>query len=568
MKANELSKYLETLLSISKYRSILVDGPWGCGKTYEIREFIKKHKNKCIYVSLFGLETIDEINTEIYRQSHKGRVRVAKVSNAISKAVAPVKYVSNIADALAFQLNEIDTSRIKKSKIVIVDDLERLSKLIEYKDLVGYINKLLMNEARIICLVSLEGLEGDSNRLRDFLEFREKVFDSCLSINQSPTDVFDNLFNKYSIENSELIYQLFNDNIRMAKKTELLFSDILKVIKSSSTSKTTLSEYEILKVCAYTILCVVGFNDCGLKFKDAKSYESLFYKHECEEFGENVANGFVRYFSGRAENNDNYLKPYVQALIKYYRYMDPSLFLETISIRKSEETDILGMSPFYLSDGDKKKYFDEFVYRVKTTKEWNDLFEKCVRAIYADTDFELPDDVIRLLATLDAQTKQNKNHTDKSSVAFDYFPGRFLQHSKQSHFVDIYHEEYTKAVFKRIADEIENTVKNGKYERTIDLLKEVQYSNNPVIKDMLIVNSFFIPDLSGEITESQWSFCHKVANIAERLELKNEYKNIIRDIYQTTENKTNSLRTRLWALVYYGLNEVSFKECDLDSKKE
>lgn len=568
MKANELSNCLEKLLSVSKYRSILVDGPWGCGKTYEIRKFIKKKKNKCIYVSLFGLETIDEINTEIYKQSHKGRIRAANVSNVISKAIAPVKYVSNVADALAFQLNEIDVSKIKKSKIVVIDDLERLSKQIEYKDLVGYINKLLMNEVRIVCLVSLEGLKGDSSRLKDFLEFREKVFDSCLSINQSPTDVFDNLFSKYSIKNSELVYELFDNNIRMAKKTELLFNDILKVIRSSSASKTVINEYEILKTCAYTILCVVGFNDCEFKSNDSKSYESLFYKHECEEYGENVANGFVKYFSGRTENNDNYLKPYVQALTKYYRFMDPNSFLETISIKKPEETDVLEMTPFYLSDEGKKKYFDEFVHRVKTAKEWNDLFEKCVRAIYADTVFELPDDVIRLLATLDAHTKQNKNHTDRSSVAFDYFPGGFSKNSKQNHFVDIYREEYTKTVFKRIIDEVEKTVKNGEYERTIDLLKEVQYSNNPVVKDMLIVNSFFIPDLSGEITESQWSFCHRIANIAQRLELKKEYKNVIKDIYQTAKNKTNSLKTRLWALVYYGLNEVSFRENDLNSKKE
>ena len=116
MKSNELSKYLEKLLSDSNFRSILIDGPWGCGKTYEVQEYIKKNKKKCVYVSLFGLETIDEINTEIYKQSQKCRLKMAKMTNVLSKAISPVKYVNNVADALAFQLNDIDTTKIKKRR--------------------------------------------------------------------------------------------------------------------------------------------------------------------------------------------------------------------------------------------------------------------------------------------------------------------------------------------------------------------------------------------------------------------------------------------------------------------
>ncbi len=564
MKTNELSKHLEKLLSVSKYRSILVDGPWGCGKTYEIHKFIQKHRRKCIYVSLFGLETIDEINTEIYRQSHKCRIGMAKISNAVSKAVSPIKYVNNVADALAFQLNEINVSKIKKSKIVVVDDLERLSKQIEYKDLVGYLNKLLMNKARIICLVSLENLDDDSKRLNDFLEFREKVFDSCLTINQQPTDVFNDIFNKYSVEHCELIYPLFDNNIRMAKRTELLFGDVLEEINKRPVSKMALTNYEILKVCAYTVLCVVGFNGAEPIIDEKKSFRAFFYKHECEEYGKNIANGLAFHFKGKNEENDNYLKTYVIALIDYYRFMDFSPFLEAITIKQPQEIDVLELSPFYLSDDGKQKYFDEFVSRVDSSNSWDDLFEKCVRAIYANTDLDLPDNTIKQLARLDAKSKRKTNHADYNSVYFDFFPGDdYSSQPRCNHFVSIYLEEYTKTVFGNIVKEIETTINNNSYEKAIDLLATVQHSNNPVIKDMLIVNCFFIPDLSGDITESEWSFCHKIANVSRNLELKKEYINVAKDIYKKSENKTNSLKTRLWALIRYGLNEVSFKESDL-----
>lgn len=53
-------------------RSMLIDGPWGCGKTYQIMDFLKNHqeefenKKRMIgYISLFGLDSIEAINNEI-----------------------------------------------------------------------------------------------------------------------------------------------------------------------------------------------------------------------------------------------------------------------------------------------------------------------------------------------------------------------------------------------------------------------------------------------------------------------------------------------------------------------
>ena len=50
-------------------RAILVDGPQGGGKTYQVLQFLKKDipdknkkENRMLYVSLFGKTTIDEIH--------------------------------------------------------------------------------------------------------------------------------------------------------------------------------------------------------------------------------------------------------------------------------------------------------------------------------------------------------------------------------------------------------------------------------------------------------------------------------------------------------------------------
>lgn len=49
MKSVELANNLEILIEESGYRSILIDGPWGCGKTHEINKFMSKTK-KGVYM--------------------------------------------------------------------------------------------------------------------------------------------------------------------------------------------------------------------------------------------------------------------------------------------------------------------------------------------------------------------------------------------------------------------------------------------------------------------------------------------------------------------------------------
>ena len=47
--------------------AVLIDGEWGSGKTYFIkRNYIDKHPDTTLYISLYGLKSKDEINKKIY----------------------------------------------------------------------------------------------------------------------------------------------------------------------------------------------------------------------------------------------------------------------------------------------------------------------------------------------------------------------------------------------------------------------------------------------------------------------------------------------------------------------
>lgn len=59
---NSLNSLLDIYLEDNTYSyAILIDGVWGCGKTFFIKKYINESvvaKNKkCIYISLYGLES-------------------------------------------------------------------------------------------------------------------------------------------------------------------------------------------------------------------------------------------------------------------------------------------------------------------------------------------------------------------------------------------------------------------------------------------------------------------------------------------------------------------------------
>lgn len=149
-----------------------------------------------------------------------------------------------------------------------------------------------------------------------------------------------------------------------------------------------------------------------------------------------------------------------------------------------------------------------------------------MRAIYLETDLKLPDDIIKKLAKLDLESKK-EIYIDENIIAFDYFPDAAGNSEKIKNFISVYKKEYIELFFNSITDEIKKTITTKDYGAAIDLLKKIQSQKNEKIKKLLLENSFFIPDLSGDISKIEWTFCHKVAEMASRFELKQQYKTSI-----------------------------------------
>lgn len=108
MKVTEIEKILNNFIH-NNQKSILIDGNWGVGKTYQINKFIKNHPNsknfKFIYISLFGKNSKEEIHTELYSKLHPRINLLNKTAGMLSTAISLIPEAPDISKALDFVLD-------------------------------------------------------------------------------------------------------------------------------------------------------------------------------------------------------------------------------------------------------------------------------------------------------------------------------------------------------------------------------------------------------------------------------------------------------------------------------
>lgn len=171
-----IEETLRYLLDKSYNYAILIDGEWGCGKTFFIQHGLKEqieksekesgHLRKIKYISLYGCKSIQDIQENIiwgfaeeakenldnktgassYATKISGNILLSsrKIGNAILKKFAPDANAYEIAsDWLAM-----------KSYIFIFDDIERCD--CPLNEVFGFINGLVEHEGTKVILVANE----------------------------------------------------------------------------------------------------------------------------------------------------------------------------------------------------------------------------------------------------------------------------------------------------------------------------------------------------------------------------------------------------------------------------
>ena len=161
MRKDELLQTVRDYINDEKANyAVLIDGVWGCGKTYLYENILKNEISRLeagrnerkynVYISLYGISSVDQLAKELttnyllesksYGDEDKKRyTQLKKAAGIISKTVSFSLYGLNID--LDRGLEEVEAGIQFSNMVICFDDFERCS--IPVVDLFGMINNLV-----------------------------------------------------------------------------------------------------------------------------------------------------------------------------------------------------------------------------------------------------------------------------------------------------------------------------------------------------------------------------------------------------------------------------------------
>jgi hypothetical protein len=275
---NQIRKFLNSDMP----EVLSICGEWGIGKTFLWNKLIKEAKGKnrielksYSYVSLFGINSLDELKLSVFSQiiprasigqqpsfsTFKNNVRNMfsrwRKGNGFFKSISVIKNFASVIDAVSFL-------SIYKT-IVCIDDFERKGSDLKFKDVLGLVSLLKEQKScKIVLIFNGNALEGEDKN--EYQQFREKVIDTELILDPAAAesisiigwDIKNGVYKKLM----ESAIKLDIRNIRILKKIERLAIELEWLL--------TRQEPEVLKQALHSLVLL-----CGTFYTDKKKFDFL-----------------------------------------------------------------------------------------------------------------------------------------------------------------------------------------------------------------------------------------------------------------------------------------------------
>lgn len=516
---------------LDSYKSFLIDGSWGIGKSSFINTFLSK---KCyIYLSLFGIKDSKELESNLFLEFKNSSERL----NKLCQFYEPYNIKTN-----SFK-NDFNNT-FKDTLYVVLDDLEKKNDTITYKELFGLINALKgLNSVKIIVLC-------DSTKIGSYIDIfnslstlvidkyyyitnisRDSINDIIKANKKRPnkdiisTEKFDNylysFIDKYKIKNLRTIDKMITfsgliiNNIDTSKLSKgdiqnivnICFGVIVEkydhyIYESDKLIKVIVSEYltnvvypvdkeELVEYIInllndqedYKYDNINKYFDSIRDCKSDKKEEKLFFMSP-----DKIEKKIIKFIKNSIHkyNSKLSLDEWYKDLFEYYFYS--KLIEENVLFREDEIINVL----------------DEYINNIKCSDI--SLFNLNLR-LRQDREIEELNNVTRIL---------------KDKLIYKYF----------MYYYDSVSNDYDNNIFdsKKIADLITFIMGNDlKNNDDID-----------TIISLLRNKGLFIPNLDYEVDESSWNYVHEIwKGISTTIDSQNKKKmlnlliQVSNDKYQT-----------------------------------
>ncbi|WP_060521637.1 MULTISPECIES: P-loop NTPase fold protein [unclassified Ensifer] len=205
--------------------AVLLEGPWGSGKSYFIANYFKERLAKArkadalavdplIHVTLFGVKDLAEITTQMFEKAHPilGGKAAKVVNTVLSRAVGALGVT---ADAKENATLLQDLTLKLDGRVLVFDDLERSH--LPLVEVMGYINRYVEhNKLRVIVVAS----EADiaSHERQDYSRRKEKLVGKTIRVGSDPQNVLDNLLQNLDCKEVVTAVQTARDDLLLTFK--------------------------------------------------------------------------------------------------------------------------------------------------------------------------------------------------------------------------------------------------------------------------------------------------------------------------------------------------------------
>lgn len=569
-------KYMESkdILNILKdfeknhiYNKIFINGKWGIGKSYYTNEYIKRTPNS-IYISLFGKDSIESIEEEISKElfkitnlKHKflgrGKEFAKKISGSIScygiTINSPNIKAKSFIEEYHYILNQ------EENLIIVVDDLERKSAKITIEDILGIIEQLsLCEKIKIVLLGDETNIKEEDKEI--WKSFKEKVIEKEYIISKFSKEATYSLvvskLNKYIDEEqlnkfiNEFIEHFQISNLRTINKGVNLFLEIFNTYLNSNNQDINIA---LLKACM--AVAIEKTESLFAPQKDDTNEKNDYFDKFEKILDQDLTTRIERHYfnSSFIKNREAFLVYYVLNIFE--GNCTKNLVNEMNQVVEEQVNNKNKKNIFYLSENQIKevvnikhnlilenKYnytcLDEFIDDIYNILYWYDIFG-------IDYNEEKLKENFKNILFLNYYTDEKELSENK----IDRFDLRYDDCNKLKKYIEEYNIEAEEKYYEKKINKVEESYIKEQYE-TLKLrwIENAFIQPNRKIQMERFIskarkNNYFISNLTGEISESEWSWNHYIWNIFYEY-LPQDYKSELQDYVNTLKgvNKIQDIR--------------------------
>lgn len=251
-----LKNYIDS--QFEPHFALLLKGEWGCGKTFFLDTVLKEKygekykKENVIWLSLYGLSNISQLNQKFYEACHPILThKVTKFALQMVKSAARIQggfdlTNDNVNDlSFDFSLPEFqdDENNIKTKKLIVVDDIERCT--IPSEEILGYFSEFILEKNLKTIFI------GNTNRIKDkkdevqendtnikFNEIKEKIIGFEFSIEPEIEDAVKFFAKELKLDSLEtimvsncldIVFSFKFENLRIIRQSFYFLKQILSI---------------------------------------------------------------------------------------------------------------------------------------------------------------------------------------------------------------------------------------------------------------------------------------------------------------------------------------------------